>query len=290
MIAPTQRPPRAFRRPQPSYRTGRPGLFSLLFLLAAHSTGFLGSADHRLLAQIPGATPADSIPALFARADAILAGSLISSLLLVDPAEHVDQQLSEIASRDADPSVGIYQFGEALGRGRVSTALAAAPLVWGLVADDARARRIGLHAFESLFATSFLTRFFKQAIGRTRPSCGADSDEFVPFSTEACHHSFPSGHTARAFAIATTFALEFGEASPWVPWVSYTLATWTGLTRVRDRAHWPTDVLGGAALGVLTGRLVHRLNYGHDREDPFLLAIFVEPDGTMVISANIAVR
>ncbi|NIR46727.1 MAG: phosphatase PAP2 family protein [Gemmatimonadetes bacterium] len=267
------------RRPR-----GRPRI-ALSLALSALALAPTASPTH---AQNAIDTRPDTTPPLFARADAILAATLISSLAFIDPLERLDRNLSDIASRDADPGAGIYRMGEAFGRNRTSLALASAPLAWGLIVGDPTARRLGLHALESLFATSFVTGVIKQGVGRTRPLCGSDSDGFAPFSSDACHHSFPSGHTARAFALATTFSLELGETAPWIPWVSYTLATWTALTRVRDRAHWPTDVLGGAALGVLTARLVHRLNYSEGREAPILIALSTAPDGGLEVSASLA--
>jgi len=61
-------------------------------------------------------------------------------------------------------------------------------------------------------------------------------------------HSFPSGHAARAFALAI---LAFG----WGPvWCGVLLAIWAplvSLARIAMRLHFPSDVLAGAGLGIL---------------------------------------
>lgn len=67
--------------------------------------------------------------------------------------------------------------------------------------------------------------------------------------------SFPSGHTTVAFAAATVFAMEYHN-KPLVPLLAYSAATLIGLSRISENAHWATDVLTGAAIGYLTGRLV----------------------------------
>jgi len=67
--------------------------------------------------------------------------------------------------------------------------------------------------------------------------------------------SFPSGHTTVAFAAATVFAMEYKDR-PLVPIIAYSAATLIGLSRITENKHWATDVLAGAALGYLTGRLV----------------------------------
>lgn len=67
--------------------------------------------------------------------------------------------------------------------------------------------------------------------------------------------SFPSGHTTVAFAAATVFAKEYAD-KPLVGVISYTAATLIGLSRLTENKHWATDVLSGAAIGYLTGKLV----------------------------------
>ncbi|MBO9682237.1 MAG: phosphatase PAP2 family protein [Flavisolibacter sp.] len=67
--------------------------------------------------------------------------------------------------------------------------------------------------------------------------------------------SFPSGHTTVAFAAATVYAMEY-KNKPLVPILAYSAATLIGLSRITENKHWATDVLTGAALGYLTGKLV----------------------------------
>src|SRR5690606_2158238 len=63
--------------------------------------------------------------------------------------------------------------------------------------------------------------------------------------------SFPSGHTANAFAGATMLAIEYGESYKWVPYVSYGAASGIGLVRMANIKHDISDVLFGAGLGSL---------------------------------------
>lgn len=78
-------------------------------------------------------------------------------------------------------------------------------------------------------------------------------------------NSFPSGHTARAFAVATCFHREFGDKSIWYSVGGYTIASVTGLLRIMNNRHWITDVLGGAAIGIVSAQLAygtHRYRWG----------------------------
>ena len=60
--------------------------------------------------------------------------------------------------------------------------------------------------------------------------------------------SFPSGHAAGVFAVATVVASRYRHHK-WVPWITYGFATAISLSRVTTRAHFPSDVFLGAALG-----------------------------------------
>ena len=69
--------------------------------------------------------------------------------------------------------------------------------------------------------------------------------------------SFPSGHTAKAFMGATLLAHEYGKRSVWIPIAGYTVATVTGVMRVLNNRHYLSDVVVGAAVGILTAELAY---------------------------------
>jgi membrane-associated phospholipid phosphatase len=67
--------------------------------------------------------------------------------------------------------------------------------------------------------------------------------------------SFPSGHTAAAFALAGVLAWFFPKAAP----LFWFLAIGCGFSRVIDAAHWPTDCVVGAGIGYLWSQLGLRI-------------------------------
>lgn len=81
-----------------------------------------------------------------------------------------------------------------------------------------------------------VTQGLKYGIDRTRP----DGDD----------RSFPSGHTATAFMTATMLHKEYGWRSPWWSIGAYTIAAYTGVSRMMNDRHWMSDVVGGAAIGI----------------------------------------
>jgi len=73
-------------------------------------------------------------------------------------------------------------------------------------------------------------------------------------------NSWPSGHTATAFAAATILHKEYGmTVSPWYSVAAYTCATATGAMRVLNNRHWVSDVLSGAGIGIVSGELGYAL-------------------------------
>jgi len=62
-------------------------------------------------------------------------------------------------------------------------------------------------------------------------------------------NSFPSGHTATAFMGAELVMMEYGG---WYGIAAYTFATGVGLMRMYNNRHWFSDVMAGAAIGVLS--------------------------------------
>lgn len=64
--------------------------------------------------------------------------------------------------------------------------------------------------------------------------------------------SFPSGHTFMAFTGADILRREYGRRYPWLPYVGYGVAALVGAMRVYNSRHWPSDVLGGVGIALLS--------------------------------------
>jgi len=66
------------------------------------------------------------------------------------------------------------------------------------------------------------------------------------------YNSFPSGHTAQAFAAATFLSEEYKQRLPWIPYAAYGIAGSVGALRMANNRHYISDVLFGAGLGFLS--------------------------------------
>jgi undecaprenyl-diphosphatase len=98
---------------------------------------------------------------------------------------------------------------------------------------------LGAAGFSSLFAV----RTAKDAVTRQRPTEHLEVSVRTPTSS-----SFPSGHTLAAFCTAFDLAESPAQTAAYVGF-----ATAVAVSRVHLRAHHPSDVVGGAAIGSVLG-------------------------------------
>ena len=149
--------------------------------------------------------------------------------------------------------------------------------LYGHFADDPKMRKTVLLTIESVVLTVVSVETLKYAVQRHRPYTGDG-----PHAWDGIGHgsnsrlSFPSGHAAADFAIATVIASEYDNYI--VPPLVYTVATITGLTRIAKNDHWSSDVFAGAAIGYFTGKLLVT-SHRNDKEDEVSLAPMINDGG-----------
>jgi membrane-associated phospholipid phosphatase len=97
----------------------------------------------------------------------------------------------------------------------------------------------------------FIVIQIKHIIGRARPKLGFDTF-FAGPSLSYLYSSFPSGHTTFTFMLAEVLSHYY----PSYRYIFYMFSVWVGFERVEDFAHFPSDVLAGAVLGIIIGKAV----------------------------------
>ncbi len=108
-------------------------------------------------------------------------------------------------------------------------------------------------------ATFVAETIVKPLVARPRPTASARLRELLDVLGNVpppSSLSFPSGTAAACFGGATWILLAFG----WKPGVPALLfAALVSFTRVYAGIHWPSDLLGGAAIGVFSAYAIHAL-------------------------------
>jgi membrane-associated phospholipid phosphatase len=165
-----------------------------------------------------------------------------------------DDKIREEVSRSSnDTTRNIADVVEPFGS-EGSWAVLAAFYGAGRLMDNPRARAVAEDGLmSSLIAAGILTPALKSLVGRSRPSQSPRNYEFLYRGA-----SFPSGHTTQAFALAAVIAEHYD--SVWIDGVAYGVAGLVGYARMEHNAHFASDVVAGALIGVAVGKAVVRLN------------------------------
>lgn len=115
--------------------------------------------------------------------------------------------------------------------------------------------RIGF-LFTAIAVPSLFVTIIKRMIGRARPMVGGSLDPFLysPFVWRADYAGMPSGHATTAF----TVLVAFGTLWPRYRTIFLIYALTIAISRVVVTAHYPSDVLAGAVVGIGGAVLVRR--------------------------------
>jgi len=127
---------------------------------------------------------------------------------------------------------------------------------------------LGIMYAETVLLNNGVTQLLKGATDRTRPFAYNDDPEIPEDKKQQpnTRRSFPSGHTANAFAAAVFLGTTYSKLHPessarkWVWAGSLTAATAVGYFRYRAGKHFPTDIITGAVIGASFGYLVPKLH------------------------------
>lgn len=177
-----------------------------------------------------------------------------------------------IDSKDAASATNYKHAGDATLL--LGPALGAAFYAEGVVNENDTSKETGYLTYECFLLILAIERPINFLIGRERPYSTNNSHAFRPFHTNT---SFPSGHTAQVFAAATVYSEQYPHWYVAVP--AYSIAAFTGYSRLHASKHWVSDVVGGSMLGMY---LAHTIRTHHRREDKEKSAWDIRFDGEQV--------
>jgi len=140
----------------------------------------------------------------------------------------------------------------------------------GQVSGNNRLAETGFMSVEALLQSGLFVYALKMISGRQRPvyDNGADKWHWFPASLgqfngepNARYTSFPSGHAAVAFSVASVIAHR-EKKHKFVPYAAYSIASGIALSRLTEDQHWFSDVLAGSLIGYGVGRMIVKKREG----------------------------
>lgn len=134
-------------------------------------------------------------------------------------------------------------------------ALAGSFYLVGRKQHNDRARETGILIAEASVDSLIAVSALKLTTQRGRPRSGIERSEFFDGGS-----SFPSGHSAQAWAAATIVASEYQDKRL-VQIAAYGLASAVSVARFTGGKHYLSDVLAGSAIGFGIGKYVYRTHH-----------------------------
>lgn len=169
--------------------------------------------------------------------------------------EDIQQWTREHKTSSSDDISGfITTFGD----GTLLSALLLTGYISGEIFKKEEWRKTALLGAESFIISAAVVGLLKFSVGRARPYTGESGSSFNPFGFSSRFYSFPSGHAASAFSVATVIAEHSDKF--YVDFLVFSLAGLVAASRVHDDKHWISDVFIGSVIGYFIGKKISDLH------------------------------
>jgi hypothetical protein len=138
-----------------------------------------------------------------------------------------------------EPLEEAFDGGSPIGSGWAQAGAALGTYAIGRLSSKPKAQAVGGDLLRAQLVSGVVTQALKYSFGRTRP--------------DGSSHSFPSGHASASFATATVLERQLGWK---VGVAAYAAAAYVAGSRLSENKHYASDVIFGAAVGIVAGRSV----------------------------------
>jgi hypothetical protein len=128
---------------------------------------------------------------------------------------------------------------------------------------DSRFGRTMWQGMDSEAIAAVASNAAKFVFTRERPDTSNDPCRWFQ---RGSNYSFPSGEASVAAALVTPYIMEYGRDQPAV-YALLAIPAYVGVGRLKNHAHWQSDVLAGWAAGGASGW------YAHSRDTPIFVSI-----------------
>jgi membrane-associated phospholipid phosphatase len=193
---------------------------------------------------------------------------LLSALLATLPAAAQNCGWSRIDHTVSYDASGVWNPNVYRGLVGVLTAAQIGGAVWE--GSDTRFGKTMWQGIDSEIVAGVSATAGKYIFTRARPG---DGNNPCLWFQGGSNYSFPSGEASVAAALVTPYILEYANDYP-AAYVLLLLPAYIGAGRIKNQAHWQTDVLAGWAVGGLSGW------FAHSRDVPIMIQLL--PHGFQV--------
>jgi len=149
----------------------------------------------------------------------------------------------------------VSDFGNIFGEIKLLIPGTLAGYLIGELSDNDKVKRVSLLLLKSIIITGGSLEVINHVGHRHRPDESSDSQIWDGPSFSGKNLSFPSGHSAVSFSIATILASEFSDYKYLKP-LFFTISSLTALSRLHKNRHWSSDVFIGSVLGYYMGSVI----------------------------------
>jgi len=214
----------------------------LVMVLAAGQASRPAAADTAAwrVAGVPARVARDMARLGSMRSIAILAAGGGAAFAVHPADDSVNRHFEGTGASDA-----FFKPGQVIGNSIFILGVSGATYVLGRKEHLDRVQHLAMDEIEAQILAEGLVFGIKETVRRPRPV-----RQEVPTATG---FSFPSGHAASTFAAATVLQQHLGYKAG-IP--TYLIATYVAMSRLHENVHFASDVVFGAAVGIIVGRSV----------------------------------